>query len=167
MALAIKLTSSGPVFFLQSRVGFKGHPFTIFKFRTMTHRTHEMGTSWTVENDIRITSIGSFLRKFRIDELPQLLNVLRGDMALVGPRPEASDLVALYRKEIPFYEYRYLVKPGITGWAQVEYRNTCSVEGALEKLQYDLFWIKYRSPWMQLKVILKTIKVTLTGFGSV
>ena len=167
VALAVKLTSPGPIFFLQKRVGYKGHPFMIFKFRTMTHRTKDVGASWTVANDARITSIGGFLRKFRIDELPQLLNVLKGDMALVGPRPEASDLVVMYRKEIPFYEYRYLVKPGITGWAQVEYRNTCSVEGALEKLQYDLYWIKYRSPWLQLKVILKTIKVTLTGFGSV
>jgi exopolysaccharide biosynthesis polyprenyl glycosylphosphotransferase len=167
VALAIKLTSKGPLFFFQKRVGYKGRRFTIFKFRTMTHRARQFGASWTVENDVRITPIGGFLRKFRIDELPQLLNVLRGDMALVGPRPEAMDLVAMYRREIPFYEYRYLVKPGITGWAQVEYRNTCSVEGALEKLQYDLFWIKYRSPWMHFKVILKTIRVTLTGFGSV
>jgi len=167
VALAIKKSSPGPIFFLQKRVGFKGHRFTIFKFRTMTHKARKGSTSWTIENDVRVTPLGSFLRKFRIDELPQLLNVLRGDMALVGTRPEVIDLVVMYRKEIPFYDYRNLVKPGITGWAQVMYRNTCSVEGALEKLQYDLYWIKKRSPWLHLKVILKTIKVTLTGFGSV
>ena len=167
IALAIKLTSKGPLFFLQKRVGFGGRRFTILKFRTMTHKARNQGASWTTENDVRITSIGNFLRKYRIDELPQLINVLRGEMSLVGPRPEAIDLVAMYRKEIPFYEYRYFVKPGITGWAQVEYRNTCSVEGALEKLQYDLFWIKNRSVCLHLKTILKTIKVTLTGFGSV
>jgi lipopolysaccharide/colanic/teichoic acid biosynthesis glycosyltransferase len=107
------------------------------------------------------------LRKFRIDELPQLINVLKGEMSLVGPRPEAMDLVSMYKKEIPFYEFRNLVKPGITGWAQVCYRNTCSVDGALEKLQYDLYWIKRRSLGFHIKVILKTIKVTMTGFGSV
>jgi exopolysaccharide biosynthesis polyprenyl glycosylphosphotransferase len=167
VALAIKLTSPGPLLFLQKRVGFGGRRFTILKFRTMTHKARNQGASWTTENDVRITRIGNFLRKYRIDELPQLINVLRGEMSLVGPRPEAVDLVAMYRKEIPFYEYRYFVKPGITGWAQVEYRNTCSVEGALEKLQYDLFWIKNRSLLLHSKTILKTIKVTLTGFGSV
>lgn len=167
VALAIKLTSKGPLLFMQKRVGFGGRRFTILKFRTMTHKARNQGASWTTENDSRITSIGNFLRKYRIDELPQLINVLKGEMSLVGPRPEAIDLVAMYRKEIPFYEYRYFVKPGITGWAQVEYRNTCSVEGALEKLQYDLFWIKNRSVMLHLRTILKTIKVTLTGFGSV
>jgi exopolysaccharide biosynthesis polyprenyl glycosylphosphotransferase len=167
VALLIKLSSPGPIFFFQKRIGLKGKRFTIFKFRTMTHKARKQGASWTTADDARVTKTGSFFRKFRIDELPQLLNVLRGDMALVGPRPEAVDLVALYRKEIPFYEYRYLVKPGITGWAQVEYRNTCSVDGALKKLQYDLYWIKKRSCFFHLKVILKTIRVTLTGFGSV
>ncbi|MBF0197949.1 MAG: sugar transferase [Planctomycetes bacterium] len=167
VAAAIKLTSPGPLYFLQKRVGRYGRRFTILKFRTMTNKARSEGASWTTEGDARITSIGSFLRKYRIDELPQLINVLKGEMALIGPRPEAVDLVALYRKEIPFYEYRYLVKPGITGWAQVEYKNTCSVEGALKKLQYDLYWIKKRSLWLSLKIIAKTIKVSLTGFGSV
>ena len=167
VALGIKFSSPGPIFFFQKRIGLKGRRFTIFKFRTMAHKARSKGASWTTGDDARVTNIGSFFRKFRIDELPQLLNVLRGDMALVGPRPEAVDLVALYRKEIPFYDYRYLVKPGITGWAQVEYKNTCSVHGALEKFQYDLFWLKKRSLWLHLKVIIKTIKVTLTGFGSV
>lgn len=167
VAIVIKFSSPGPVFFLQKRIGFKGKRFTIYKFRTMTHKARNQGASWTTEDDVRITRFGSIFRKYRIDELPQLLNVLKGEMALVGPRPEAVDLVAIYKKEIPFYEYRNFLKPGITGWAQVEYRNTCSVDGALEKLKYDLFWIKHRSWSMHLRIILKTIKVTLTGFGSV
>lgn len=167
IALAIKKTSPGPVFFLQKRVGFRGRRFTILKYRTMGHKARSEGASWTTENDSRVTGLGAFLRKYRVDELPQLINVLRGDMALVGPRPEAVDLVSMYRKEIPFYQYRSLARPGITGWAQVKYKNTCSVDGALEKLQYDLYWIKRRSPLLHLEVMLKTVKVTLTGFGSV
>jgi exopolysaccharide biosynthesis polyprenyl glycosylphosphotransferase len=165
--VGIKLTSPGPIYFYQKRVGYRGRRFTIIKFRTMSVNARSEGASWTVENDNRITWFGSFLRKFRIDELPQLINVLKGEMSLVGPRPEAMDLVSMYKKEIPFYEFRNLVKPGITGWAQVCYRNTCSVDGALEKLQYDLYWIKRRSLGFHIKVILKTIKVTMTGFGSV
>lgn len=165
--IGIKLTSPGPLYFFQKRVGYLGKRFTIIKFRTMSVNARSEGASWTEENDKRITWFGSFLRKFRIDELPQLINVLKGDMSLVGPRPEAMDLVSMYKKEIPFYEFRNLAKPGITGWAQVCYRNTCSVEGALEKLQYDLYWIKRRSLTFHLKVILKTVKVTMTGFGSV
>lgn len=167
VAILIKLSSQGPVFFLQKRVGYRGKRFTIFKLRTMAHLARRHGASWTTVDDARITKLGAFLRKYRIDELPQLWNVLKGDMALIGPRPEAVDLVSKYRKEIPFYEFRYLVKPGITGWAQVKYKNTCSVDGALEKLQYDLYWIKKLSPLLHLKVAIKTVRVTLTGFGSV
>lgn len=163
--IAIKLSSPGPLFFFQKRIGLHGKRFTILKFRTMAHKAK--GASWTTEGDDRITFTGKFMRKFRIDELPQLINVLRGEMALIGPRPEAVDLVALYKREIPFYEYRYLVKPGVTGWAQVVYRNTCSVEGALNKLQFDLYWIKNRSITLCVKIIIKTIKVAVTGFGSV
>ena len=167
IALGIKLSSPGPIYFFQKRIGLYGNRFTIIKFRTMKHRARSEGASWTTENDSRITFLGKFMRKFRIDELPQLINVIKGDMVLIGPRPEAIDLVAKYKKLIPFYEYRYLVKPGITGWAQVVYRNTCSVDGALTKLQYDLYWIKNRSIGLCINIILRTIKVTLTGFGSV
>lgn len=167
IALAIKLDSSGPVYFYQKRVGLHGKRFTLLKFRSMTHNARSEGASWTTENDVRITRVGKFLRKYRIDELPQLINVFRGEMALIGPRPEAIDLVSTFRREIPFYEYRYIVKPGITGWAQVNHTNTCSIDGAIEKLKYDLYWVKNRSTFLNLRIIFKTIKVALTGFGSV
>jgi len=167
IALGIKLSSPGPIYFLQKRVGMYGKRFTIIKFRTMMDKARSNGASWTTENDSRITFLGKFMRKFRIDELPQLINVFKGEMALIGPRPEALDLVSKYKREIPFYEYRYLVKPGITGWAQVVYKNTCSIEGALIKLQYDLYWIKNRSICLCMKIILKTVRVSVTGFGSV
>lgn len=133
----------------------------------MTKDAEKTGSHWTSKNDTRITRVGKFLRKYRIDEVPQLLNVLKGDMALIGPRPEAIKLVERFKQEIPFYEYRYLVRPGITGWAQVCYENTCSVEGALEKLQYDLYWIKNRSILLDFRIIFKSIKVMLTGYGAV
>jgi len=167
MAIAIKLDSKGPVFFKQKRVGKRGRQFNLLKFRTMIDNAHKNGTAWTAKDDDRITRVGKWLRRYRLDELPQLINVLIGDMALIGPRPEAVELVEKFNKEIPFYEYRYLVLPGATGWAQVNYENTCSVEGALEKLQYDLYWIKNRSFWLDLKIIFKSFKVMLTGFGAV
>lgn len=167
IALAIKVDSEGPVLFKQKRVGKNGRPFTLYKFRTMRKDAHINGTAWTIKKDWRITRIGRWLRKFRLDEIPQILNILKRDMSLIGPRPEAVELVEMFKKEIPFYEYRYLVRPGITGWAQVNYENTCSVEGALEKLQYDLYWIKNRSLWIDLKIIFKSIQVMLTGYGAV
>lgn len=166
-ALAIKLDSKGPVFFRHTRVGYRGQKFNLIKFRTMVHKADKKGPDWTLKNDDRITRVGRFLRKFRLDELPQLLNVFKGEMSLIGPRPEAENLVKQFTKEIPFYEYRYLVKPGMSGWAQVCYENTCSVEGALEKLQYDLYWIRHRSLWLDIKIIFKSIKVMITGFGAV
>lgn len=166
-ALLIKLDSKGPVFYRQKRVGKKGSVFELLKFRTMRQNADRQGTAWTTKDDDRITRVGRWMRKYRLDELPQLVNVLKGEMALIGPRPEAVDLVELFRQQIPFYEYRYLVRPGITGWAQVNYENTCSVEGALEKLQYDLYWIKNRSFWLDLKIIFKSAKVMLTGFGAI
>lgn len=166
IAWLIRLDSKGSVLFKQRRVGIHGKTFVLLKFRTM-YETDESGAAWTVKNDARITRVGAWLRKYRLDELPQLINILKGDMALIGPRPEAAELAELFRKEIPFYEYRSLVKPGITGWAQVNHGNTCSLEGAREKLQYDLYWIKNRSFWIDLKIIVKSIKVVLTGFGAV
>ena len=133
----------------------------------MVNNADKLGTKWTLKDDERITKIGKWLRKFRFDELPQLINVLKGDMGLIGPRPEAVELVQTFKEEIPFYEYRYLVKPGITGWAQVNQGSTASVEESLEKLQYDLYWIKNRSFWLDLKIIFKSIKVIFTGFGAV
>lgn len=165
--LAIKADSKGPVFYRQERVGKNDKPFTLIKFRTMVKGADKCGDAWTTENDSRITKVGRWLRKFRLDELPQLLNVLKGEMALIGPRPDATDLATHFRKDIPFYNYRHLVRPGITGWAQVNYGNTCTVEGAIEKLQYDLYWIKNRSFWLDLKIIFKSIKVMLTGYGAV
>lgn len=167
IALAIKLESEGPVFFRQKRVGKNSKFYTLLKFRTMQKDASKNGAAWTTKNDCRITRVGKFLRKFRLDELPQFINILNRDMSLIGPRPEAVELVEEFKKEIPFYEYRYLVRPGITGWAQVNYENTCSVEGALEKLQYDLYWIKNRSIWIDLKIIFKSIQVMLTGYGAV
>jgi len=167
IALAIKLDSKGSIYFYQKRFGLNGRRFTLLKFRTMTEKARKEGAAWTTKDDVRVTRVGKILRKYRIDELPQLINVFRGEMALVGPRPEAIELVALFKREIPFYEYRYLVKPGLTGWAQVNYINTSSIDGALEKLQYDLYWIKNCSLWLHFRVLLRSVRVVLTGYGSV
>ncbi len=165
--LAIKLDSKGPIFYRQTRVGKNGRPFELNKFRTMVIDADQAGDMWTKKNDTRITRVGRWLRKYRLDELPQLFNVLRGDMALIGPRPDAANLAEQFSRDIPFYDYRHLVRPGITGWAQVNHGNTCSIEGALEKLQYDFYWIKNRSYWLDLTIILRSIKVMLTGYGAV
>jgi lipopolysaccharide/colanic/teichoic acid biosynthesis glycosyltransferase len=166
-ALAIKFDSSGPIFYKQLRTGRHGHPFTLLKFRTMKDKSDTHGSKWTLKGDDRITRVGKFLRKYRLDELPQLINILKGEMALIGPRPEAVELVEEFKKEIPFYDCRYSVLPGITGWAQVNHENTCSVDGAYEKLQYDLYWIKHRSFALDIKIIFKSIKVIFTGYGAV
>lgn len=167
LALAIKLDSKGPVLYKQKRVGKNDKPFTLLKFRTMIKDADRNGGAWTTKNDQRITKLGRWLRKFRLDELPQFINILKGDMALIGPRPDAMDLLEKFREEIPFYDYRHLVRPGITGWAQVNHGNTCSVDGAIEKLQYDLYWIKNRSFWLDLKIMFRSIKVIFTGYGAV
>lgn len=167
IALAIKIDSKGPIFIRQVRVGKKGKPFTLLKFRTMRHDAEDGKPIWAKEKDSRITRIGRFLRKYRLDELPQFLNVLKRDMALIGPRPERPEFVEDLTEAIPFYAYRHLVRPGITGWAQVNYRYGSTVQDALEKLQYDLYWIENRSFWLDLKVILKSIKVMLTGYGAI
>ncbi len=167
LALLIKLTSKGNVFYKQKRVGLNGKEFILYKFRTMVKDASKLGEAWTLKNDNRITPVGRWLRKYRLDELPQLINILKGEMSLIGPRPEAVELVAKFKKEIPFYEYRYLVKPGISGWAQVNFENTCSVEGAFEKLQYDLYWIKNKNIFLDLLIFFKSIKVIVTRFGAV
>lgn len=163
-AALIRLESPGPAIFRQTRVGRRRKPFTCYKLRTM--RTDMAGTAFTGDDDPRITRLGRLLRKSRIDETPQIWNVLRGDMSWIGPRPEAIPLAAQYRLNIPHYSYRYLVPPGITGWAAVHQGNVGEVAAAREKLEYDFYYIRNLSAWMDLLVILKTVKTLLTGFGS-
>ncbi|HRY62532.1 MAG TPA: sugar transferase [Candidatus Paceibacterota bacterium] len=161
--LAIKLDDGGPVFLYQERVGKNGRLVNIIKFRTMS--VSDEG-KWVVKNDPRITRVGGFLRKSRIDELPQLWNVLRGDVSLVGPRPELPKLVDLYEKEIPYYSMRHLVKPGLSGWAQIHHEKPPhSIEETREKLAYDLYYIKNRSLALELEIALKTIKTLLSRSG--
>lgn len=152
--------SPGPLFFSQRRVGRGGAEFNILKFRTMvTDAEKETGAVWAKERDPRITSFGNFMRKTRIDELPQFLNVLRGEMSLIGPRPERPEFVAMLSEELPFYASRHAVRPGLTGWAQVCYRYGASVSDAMMKLQYDLYYIKHQSVWLDLKILFKTVGV--------
>ena len=163
-AIGVKLTSKGPVFYTQPRVGKKQKTFTVYKFRTMIDGAYKAGPDWTEENDPRITSFGRFLRYTHFDEVPQLFNVLRGAMSFVGPRPESLPLVDSFRKKIPYYDARHLVKPGVTGWAQVNYKPSASIEEAYEKLQYDLYYIKERSFTLDFLIILKTVKMFIFNF---
>ncbi len=163
VALAIKLQDGGPIFFVQERVGKGNHPIRIIKFRTMT--TMDRGVP-LVNNDPRITPVGSFLRKSRIDELPQLWNILWGDVSLIGPRPEVPDLVKLYHAQIPYYNMRHLIKPGLSGWAQVHHEKPPqTVEETKVKLAYDLYYLKNRSLALDIKIALKTIKTLLSRTG--
>ncbi|PNU19956.1 glycosyl transferase [Geothermobacter hydrogeniphilus] len=167
VALLIKLESPGPVFFCQERVGFGGRVFRTYKFRTMRQDAEqETGAVWAQSNDPRITRVGRFLRKSRIDEIPQLFNVFKGDMSFVGPRPERPEFVAMLTRKIPYYGSRHAVKPGLTGWAQVRYPYGASVEDALEKLRYDLYYIKNYSPFLDIVIVLETVKVVLFARGS-
>lgn len=161
--LANLLKSPGPLFYSQERVGRGGHPFQIVKFRSMRVDAEKFGAVWAQENDPRITPIGKFLRGSRLDEFPQFWNILKGDMSLIGPRPERPQFVGQLTREIPFYRVRHAVKPGLTGWAQVKYRYGASVEDALIKLQYDLFYIKRQSLLLDAEVAFKTIPIIL-GF---
>jgi len=156
IAIAIKVDSPGPVFFHQRRVGREGRIFKIHKFRTMVIGADKKG-AYTAENDPRITRLGGLLRRLRLDELPQIINILRGDMSLIGPRPEWDRLVVEYEKKIPYYHLRHLVKPGLTGWAQVNFRYAASVDDAVEKLRYDLYYIEYYSPALDLEILMKTV----------
>jgi lipopolysaccharide/colanic/teichoic acid biosynthesis glycosyltransferase len=163
-AVLIKLETPGPIVFRQSRVGFGGRPFTIFKLRTMLHK--HRGGNYTLKDDERITRIGRFLRHYRIDELPQIVNILRGDMSWIGPRPEAISLAEWYEREVPFYIYRHIVRPGISGWAQVHQGNVAAVDAARLKLEYDFFYIKHFSFWLDVVIVMKTMRAILTRFGS-
>jgi lipopolysaccharide/colanic/teichoic acid biosynthesis glycosyltransferase len=164
-AIAIKLESPGPAFYKQERVGKNGKLFTIIKFRSMRQDAEKHGPVWATKDDDRTTYVGSFIRKVRIDELPQLINVLRGEMSFVGPRPERPVFVEQLTEVIPFYSQRHLVEPGLTGWAQVKYDYGASVEDALQKLQYDLYYIKNVSLFFDVWIILQTIKIVLFGRG--
>jgi len=169
LGLFIRLDSRGPALFRQQRLGLAGRPITVYKFRTM--RIHDAGAdersaAMTGDKDDRITRLGAFLRHSRIDELPQMINILKGEMSWIGPRPEALVLSNWYVGEIPFYRYRHVVRPGISGWAQVNQGHVADVDQVHEKLQYDFFYIKYFSPWLDLLILFRTIKTMLTGFGS-
>ncbi len=164
--LVVKITSPGPIFYRQKRLGQAGKTFEIIKFRTMDQNAEKFtGAVWTVEGDPRITKIGNLLRKMRIDELPQLWNILKGEMSFVGPRAERPEFHEQLKQEIPFYEERYIIKPGLSGWAQINYRYGSSVADAAEKLQYDLYYIKNRSLILDLGIILKTINIALKQAG--
>jgi sugar transferase (PEP-CTERM system associated) len=166
-ALAVKLEDGGPVLFRQERVGVAGRPFMLVKFRSMRVDAERDGTPvWASERDHRITRVGRFIRKLRIDELPQFWNVLRGDMAMIGPRPERPYFARQFSETIPFYDYRHSVRPGLTGWAQVSFRYGASLEDTRRKLSYDLYYIKNRGLLLDLVILLKTVGVVLRGEGA-
>src|SRR2546427_8538191 len=161
-----KLKPFGPAIFSQERVGLLGRRFTVYKFRSMRQDAErKTGPTWARENDDRITRAGAFLRKARLDELPQVLNVIRGEMSFIGPRPERPYFVDLLKGKIQYYDLRHYVKPGITGWAQVMYPYGASVEDAYHKLQYDLYYAKNISLRLDLLILLKTVKVVASGRG--
>jgi lipopolysaccharide/colanic/teichoic acid biosynthesis glycosyltransferase len=169
---AIVLDSPGPVFFRQLRVGYRGVPFCLWKFRTMHVGTPQSGPSdqmldaMTRDDDPRITRLGRWLRRSRIDELPQMFNILRGEMSWIGPRPEVEVLSRWYEAELPFYRYRHVVRPGISGWAQVSQGHVTDIDSVLKKLNYDFFYISRCSVWIDVLILLRTIKTVITGFGS-
>jgi len=165
-AAAIALESGGPVLFRQERTGLHGKPFEMLKFRSMYKDAEAGGPQWAAAGDHRITRIGAWIRKFRIDELPQVINVLRGEMSIVGPRPERPEFVSMLEEQIPFYGLRHFVRPGITGWAQVKYQYGASVEETKTKLEYDLFYIKHLSVMLDFAVLFETAKVMLSGRGA-
>ncbi len=166
VVLAIKLTSPGPVIYRQERVGQNGKVFEVLKFRTMRQDAESKGAQWATEDDPRVTPLGRFLRVTRIDEIPQLWNVLKGEMRFVGPRPERPEFVQMLAEQIPFYEIRHMVPPGVTGWAQVRYRYGSSVEDAREKLSYDLYYIKHSSLALDLLIAFETLKIVLLRRGG-
>ncbi|RWE94844.1 MAG: polyprenyl glycosylphosphotransferase [Mesorhizobium sp.] len=169
VAIAVKLDSVGPALFKQKRMGYRGNIYEVYKFRTMKLSAaigDEKEEAITKTGDARITRLGQFLRKSRIDELPQAINILRGEMSWIGPRPEALVLSKWYEAELPFYRYRHIVRPGITGWAQVNQGHVAAVDDVLEKLHYDFYYIKNFSPWLDVLIVFRTIRTMLTGFGA-
>jgi exopolysaccharide biosynthesis polyprenyl glycosylphosphotransferase len=167
LALAIKIDSRGPVFYKQTRLGRGGRPFQIIKLRTMRMDAESAsGPRWAQRGDPRITRLGRILRRTRLDEIPQIINVLRGEMSIVGPRPERPEFVDMLTTEIPFYRARLVVKPGLTGWAQVRYRYGSSVEDALRKLQYDLYYIRHQSFLLDLLIMFLTVATVVLFKGT-
>ena len=164
--LAVRLSSPGPIFYRQTRVGLRGRPFSVIKFRTMRQDAEEQGAVWATQNDPRITSLGKFMRTTRLDEIPQLWNVLRGEMGFVGPRPERPEFVQWLAGEIPFYELRHMIRPGITGWAQVRYKYGASLEETKNKLEYDLYYVKHLSLGLDLLIMFETIKTIILRRGA-
>lgn len=165
-AIVIRLESPGPIFYLQHRVGKDGKDFKVIKFRSMRQDAEKAGPQWASENDPRVTRVGRIIRKLRIDELPQFINVIKNDMSFVGPRPERRFFVDQLEKVIPFYALRMHAKPGITGWAQINYPYGDTIEDAKEKLKYELYYMKHRSLWLDLVIIFQTIKVTVKARGA-
>lgn len=167
VGIAVRLDSKGPVIYRQVRVGRMGKCFKVLKFRSMRVDAEQgVGAQWAVENDPRVTRLGRSLRKYRLDELPQFVNVIRGEMSLVGPRPERPEFVAELRKHIAYYDERHSVAPGVTGWAQVQYRYGSTVEDAVRKLEYDLFYLKNMSIFFDCSIIIDTVRIMFTGKGS-
>jgi len=162
----IALESRGPIIYRQERVGRAGRPFTVLKFRSMAQDAEKDGARWAAVNDSRITRVGRLLRRTRIDELPQLLNVIRGEMSFVGPRPERPEFVAMLTEQIPFYAVRHSVKPGLTGWAQVRYSYGATIEQSVKKLEYDLYYVKNHTLFLDLVILLETVRVVLLGEGA-
>ncbi|MEA2113534.1 MAG: sugar transferase [Patescibacteria group bacterium] len=165
IALAIKIDSHGSVFYKQRRIGQDGQIFKVIKFRSMIEEAEKDGAQWADQQDHRITRVGRFMRKTRIDELPQLWNVLIGQMSFIGPRPERIEFAQRLEKEIPYYQIRHIIRPGLTGWAQVNFRYGASVKDSIEKLQYELYYIKRRSLVLDISILLRTIKIILGGLG--
>jgi len=170
IALAIRLDSPGPAFFRQERMGYRGYPFRMIKFRTMRADAaadeDPRRAAMTGDEDLRVTRVGRFLRRYRLDELPQVINVLKGEMSWIGPRPEAIPLSRWYEAELPFYRYRHIVRPGITGWAQLKQGHVAEVDEVLEKLHYDFYYIKNFSFWLDLLILAGTIRIMLSGYGA-
>jgi sugar transferase (PEP-CTERM system associated) len=166
-ALLIAAEGGGPIIYRQERVGFRGRTFTVLKLRSMLHNAEQDGkATWASRNDARITRVGRLIRRTRIDELPQLLNVLKGEMSFVGPRPERPEFVAMLTEQIPFYAVRHSVKPGLTGWAQVRYSYGATVEQSIRKLEYDLYYVKNHTLLLDLVILLETVRVVLLGEGA-
>ena len=170
VALAIRIDSPGPVLFRQQRMGYRGNPFRMFKFRSMTHQAmvaeDPRSAAMTQDDDHRVTRIGRYLRRYRIDELPQIVNIIKGEMSWIGPRPEAVPLSLWYESELPFYRYRHIVRPGITGWAQVKQGHVADVDDVLWKLHYDFYYIKNFSFWLDLLIVAGTVRTIFNGFGA-
>ena len=163
IALAIKTNSRGPVFYTQKRVGKDEKIFSLIKFRSMIDKAEKLGPKWAEENDDRITSVGKFLRRLHLDELPQLLNVIKGEMSLVGPRPERPQFVAELKKTVPDFGLRHRIKPGITGWAQVNFPYAASLEDSRRKFEYDLYYLENRSLLLDINILWKTMGKLIKG----